>query len=105
VASIILKNLSDLQASAVAGGVPREQYVFEALRIVTDDFEVTSDDMTPGVIAELYASSSHIGDGDVVEGLRQMTEWLDRAQQHARETDGTLSSILIDAIRKGDLLA
>ena len=101
VASIILKSLNDLYAEAVAGRIPREEYVFRALSVVTDDFEVKSCGMTQGVISELFAASSHIGPGGVVEGLRQLTEWLDRAERFARDTDGSLSSVLIEAMRKG----
>jgi hypothetical protein len=59
-ASLSLAGLADLKTRQAAGSVPLDQDVIEALRIVTDEFQVVTGDITPEFITELYASAGAV---------------------------------------------
>jgi hypothetical protein len=103
IASLLLEQLSDLEARLGKGEVSKDAYVIDALRIVTDVFGVVSRAITPEFITELYSSTEAFGAVAASDRVHALSQWFSRAESYAEESGGCMSSVLVGFMRKGDL--
>ena len=79
----------------------QQAFVIETLRIVTDDFNVTSRAITRENGMRSYVSSKPDAAGGVVWQALDHCEWLEKADRHAQEIDRSFTNVLAEFAQEG----